>query len=168
MYRLGGGEPGGADGHCLTRRERSGQSYDPLGRNSGVLRVGAVARSTDVVAMREHRIADGEVGRGRRNDLTGEVDSWDERADASDAASGQGRECVLVVHGRVLNPDDDLAGGQFDGVERADLSHDGRLFTVVVEYLRGNERGEALRRLSHLGSLSHQRLEKLPGPLLLV
>ena len=52
--RQAGGEPGGADGHGLARREAVGQRHDPVGGDARVARPAAVVGDAEVVAGDEH------------------------------------------------------------------------------------------------------------------
>ena len=91
------GEPGRPDRHRVARRQPRRQRNDPVGRHSLVLAVAAVPGHAEVVAVRQHLVADGDVDRGAGDHDPGQVDPRDQRADPRHLAVRPRREAVLEV-----------------------------------------------------------------------
>ena len=72
---------------------------------------------------------------GASDDLAGQVDARDERADPGDLAVGPRRQPVLEVDARPADPDVDLAGRQVGGRELADAAVDVGAAVGVLELL---------------------------------
>src|SRR5581483_3383997 len=98
----------------------------------------AGVRHAEVVRVHDDARTGRDAGVVARGDDTGEVDARDERRDARDAALRDGRERVLVVDARPLDPHGDVARGELRLVQRADAPRDGSVVTLL-----GDERTKA-------------------------
>ena len=103
-----------------------GQRHDVAGRQPGELAVAAVPGDAEVVAVGEDRLSDADAGSSDGDDLAGEVDPGDQRADPGDLAVGDRGERVLVVDARPVDADLDLARRQVRRGEVADAALDRR------------------------------------------
>ena len=103
-------QAGGAECHRVEGGHAFGPSDNPIGGHAHELGVAAVVGNAHVVAGDDHFVAALPAGVVRALDRTRHVDAGDGRILAHDLAGAVVRERVLVVDGRILGLDDDVAG----------------------------------------------------------
>ena len=117
-----GGEAGRADGGRLAGVEAVGQGHHPCRRHPGQLGEPAVVGHPEVVAVDDDLAAGLDRGVGGVQHRAHQVDPGDQGGDAGHPVAGPGDHAVLVVDGRPVHPDDDVAGGEVVRGEGPDLA----------------------------------------------